>query len=144
MPSREPGTVPCDTSIAGETAPPSDFLIVDNAVALPARGRVLPAADVPLPDGRPGLFAKMGLLVRRGQRVELLVPTAAVDRLWLGWGSAATPTSRVLVDGCESTQEWIAFAGGYTVRSMGCYTVLVRVNDGPERQVSIGIGKSCL
>ncbi|MGC5009900.1 hypothetical protein ACLQ2R_03960 [Streptosporangium sp. DT93] len=141
-----PGTVRCDTRVGGERAPSGDLRIVGDAVALPAgdtRERALQVSEVRLPDGGPGLFAKQGLLVRRGRHVELTVPEGMTGRLWLKWGRPDPPGTRVVVDRCDSDDEWIAFVGGYTVREAGCLPVLVGVDGGAPREVLIGIGAPC-
>ncbi|MEU4829896.1 hypothetical protein [Streptosporangium sp. NPDC023615] len=139
-------TVRCETAVGGEPTPSGDLGIIDDAVALPtseAYGQALQVSEVRLPDGGKGLFAKQGLLVRRGQHVELTVPEAMTGRLWMAWGRPGRLGARVVVDRCEARDEWIAFVGGYTVREAGCLPILVSVNGGTAREVRVGIGAPC-
>lgn len=96
-----------------------------------------------LPDGGTGLFAKQGLLVRRGEMVELIVPEELRGRFWLEWGGLRTPSDHVVVDRCDGNDEWVVFVGGYFVRRAACLPVMVRVRGGEPRQVHIGVGAPC-
>lgn len=139
-------TVKCEVAVGGEQAPPAGFEIVGGAVALPtnrARPEALQAAEAKLPDGKKGLFAKQGLLVRRGELVELIVPKNLRDQFWMEWGSLGPPGDHVIVDRCNADEEWLAFTGGYTVRRAACLPVDVRVGNGEPQQVRIGIGAPC-
>ncbi|MEV0971175.1 hypothetical protein [Microtetraspora glauca] len=139
-------TVRCDEAIGGGQAPSGDLQVVGDAVALPtskSRAQALQAAEAELPGGGSGWFAKQGLLVRRGRHVEVTVPEGLTGRLWLAWGSPGSPGARVVVDRCESGDEWIAFAGGYIVREAGCLPIRVRVDGGAVHEVLIGVGAPC-
>lgn len=141
-----PVTVQCETAIGGEQVPPADLEIIGGAVALPTnrnRSNALQVSEVKLPDGQTGLFAKHGLLVRRGELVELTVPEDLRDRFWMKWGRPEPLGDRVIVDRCNADKEWPAFAGGYTVLRAACLPVDVRVGNGESRQVRIGIGAPC-
>lgn len=128
------------------TRPPTGLRVIDDAVALPTsevRERALQVSEVRLPDGGKGLFAKQGLLVRRGRHVELTVPEGMADRSWMAWGRPRPVSARVVVDRCDAEDEWIAFVGGYTVREAGCLPVLVSVDGGAAREVLVGVGAPC-
>ncbi|WP_285709707.1 hypothetical protein [Microtetraspora sp. NBRC 16547] len=139
-------TVRCDEVIGGQRAPSGDLEVIGDAVALPtskARAQALQASDVNVPGGGAGLFAKQGLLVRRGRHVEVAVPDGLSGRFWLVWGSPGSPGARVVVDRCDAENEWIAFAGGYIVREAGCLPIHVRVDGGAAHEVLIGVGAPC-
>ncbi|MEV0751676.1 hypothetical protein [Streptosporangium sp. NPDC050280] len=139
-------TVECEATVGGEQVPPAGFEIIGGAVALPTsrdRSNALQVGEVKLPDGKTGLFAKQGLLVRRGELVELIVPENLRGRFWMKWGRPEPLGDQVIVDRCDADKEWLAFAGGYTVRRAACLPVDVRVGNGELRQVHIGIGAPC-
>lgn len=139
-------TVQCDASVGGEQVPPAGFEIVGDAVALPtsqARSQALQVAKAELPDGKPGFFAKQGLLVRRDRLVELIVPEDLRDLLWIEWGTLKPPGDHVVVDHCDGDDEWLAFTGGYTIRRAACLPVEVRVGNGATQRVRIGVGAPC-
>ncbi|GHE27070.1 hypothetical protein GCM10017673_31360 [Streptosporangium violaceochromogenes] len=141
-----PATVDCEAAIDGEQAPPSGFEIIGDAVALPtdrARSDALQTSETRLPDGKAGLFAKQGLLVRRGRVAELTVPENLRDRFWMRWGGQEPPGDHVVVNRCAAEREWLVFAGGYTVRHAACLPVDVRVDNGDPRRVRVGIGAPC-
>jgi hypothetical protein len=144
--------LPCQDVIASASAPPSDFSIVFDRVALPT-GRAL---QVSLSGGpAPGamLFAKEGLLIRRGASFDLVVPPDWRGRVSVGWGSSAKGSSHLRVPGCRPTgpinqphyqasDDWIAYAGGYWVAEPACVSVVVKAGQA-EQTVRIGVGASC-
>ncbi|MFS1304877.1 hypothetical protein [Streptosporangium longisporum] len=137
--------VECDSMIASQRAPSPNLEIVGGAVALPTSRtyeRALQVSETRLPDGSEGLFAKQGLMVRRGRHVELTVPERVTDRFWLTWGRPG-PTGMRVVDRCDAENEWIAFVGGYLARKAGCFPVLVSVDGRAFREVLIGVGAPC-
>ncbi|MFF4772944.1 hypothetical protein ACFY05_08825 [Microtetraspora fusca] len=145
-PAADYASVRCDEGIGGEAAPPADFQVVGDAVALPTtdvRKAALQAAEAKMPDGSQGSFAKQGLLVRRGRHVELSVPESLTGRAWLVWGKPGSPGARVVADRCQEDKEWIVFPGGYLVREVGCLPVRVRVDGGAVQEVRIGVGAPC-
>lgn len=136
----------CD-QVVGETDMPAESTtVVLGAVALPATPAMpeaLQATRVTTVETGVAYFAKWGLQVRRDTRVELSVPPAAAGRLWIGWGNAAEPSDRVVVDRCTGSHAWLAFVGGYWVRTPGCFDLLISVNGSREQSVPIGIGAPC-
>jgi hypothetical protein len=140
--SGAPGVVSCGDAINGYDQPGGDYSVVLGAVAVPSP-RALQAAATDVPGIGSVLFAKYGLVVKRGVRVELRVPESVSDRFWIAWGSSASPGSMALVDRCTSEWEWIAFAGGYWARQPGCFPLQISVNGGPAEEVFIGVGASC-
>ncbi|MFI6509862.1 hypothetical protein ACIBCT_19845 [Streptosporangium sp. NPDC050855] len=135
----------CDGMVAAERAPSANLEVVGGAVALPTsrtHERALQVSRTRLPDGSEGLFAKQGLMVRRGRHVELAVPERVADRFWLKWGRQG-PTGMRVVNRCDAGNEWIAFVGGYLARKAGCLPVLVSVDGRAFREVLIGVGAPC-
>ena len=139
------GTVPCSDVIGTVPTPDPGLTVIDDAVALPAAAGMPAPLQVSADRTETGsvLFAKTGLLVRRRAQVRLRVLPPAAGRAWIGWGSPAEPGPQALVDGCDSADAWMAFAGGYWVRTPMCVPVGVRVGRGVEHQVDIGVGKPC-
>ncbi|MGI5489088.1 hypothetical protein [Microtetraspora malaysiensis] len=145
-PAAASAPVRCDEGIGGAAAPPAEFQVVGDGVALPTsdvRKAALQAAEAKMPDGSPGSFAKQGLLVRRGHLVELSVPERLTGRAWLVWGKPGSPGARVVADRCQGSEEWIVFPGGYLVRDVGCLPIRVRVDGGTVKEVLIGVGAPC-
>ena len=143
----------CQDVIASEVAPPSESSIILEAVALPT-GRALQANGSAGSDPKEKLFAKDGLLIRRGASFDLVVPQSWRGRLGIGWGNYSKPTSHLRVPGCRPTQrmpssgrwvlsdDWLAYPGGYTVSEAACVSLIVRGAQ-TEQTVQIGVGASC-
>jgi hypothetical protein len=130
--------VPCGDAIDVLAAPPEDFEVVLDVVALPTR-TVLQANE----SGEPGwLFAKQGLVVRTDAVVDLLIPADATDHVKIGWGSPGPRGSKLRVPGCTVALAWLAFAGGYWVDAPACVPVVVRSGE-IETQVRIPVGIAC-
>ncbi|WP_091619576.1 hypothetical protein [Micromonospora peucetia] len=135
--------IPCAESVGSAEEPDAELVVIADAVALPGT-RVLQAQLSTEDEIGPGvLFAKAGVLVRRGHAVELLIDDSQAGKAWLGWGTPATPSSHVRVDACDQPDEWLAFAGGYWVRSAGCVRGKVSVDGGPWREFTVPIGAPC-
>jgi hypothetical protein len=147
--------LPCQDVIASKAAPPSDFSVVLDRVALPT-GRALQTNRGS--DPAAWLFAKEGLLIRRGRSFDLVVPDDLRGRLAFGWGSPAKRTSQLRVAGCRPTgtilqpgpspahyresDEWLAYPGGYWVSEPACVYVLVIAGQA-KQTVRIGVGAAC-
>lgn len=84
-------------------------------------------------------FAKSGLVLRRGAKLELEVGPGSAMRI--SWGSGE-PVERIVIEGCPGEREWMAFAGGFFVKEPGCEKLTVRTA-GREVTVPIGIGAPC-
>lgn len=147
-PSNGIALLACQDVIKSKAAPPSDFSIVLNRVALPT-GRALQVSRGS--DPAAWLFAKEGLLIRRGTSFDLVVPDDWRSRLTVGWGSPAKRTSHLRVPECRPTNtlnpiqendEWLAYPGGYWVSEPACVSVLVRAGQS-EQTVRIGVGAPC-
>jgi hypothetical protein len=139
------GTVPCTDVIGTVPAPDPDLTVIEDAVALPAAARMpvpLQASAQTIEFGA-ALFAKNGLVVRRRAQVHLRVLEPAAGRAWIGWGSPGELGPQAVVDGCDSAGAWMAFAGGYWVRTPLCVPVGVRVAGSVERRVDIAVGRAC-
>jgi hypothetical protein len=120
--------------------------VVLDGVALPASATMpaaLQATRVTTPETGDAYFAKWGLQVRRDTHVELSVPPRANGEFWIGWGNAAEPSDRVVVDRCAGSRPWVVFAGGYWVRTPGCVELEISVDGSRRQTVSIGIGAPC-
>ena len=140
------GTVSCADVIGTVSAPDPDLTVIGDAVAVPAAtGRSGPLQVSADHDDGTGakLCAKSGLVVRRGAEVRLRVLAPAAGRAWIGWGSPGVVGRHALVDGCDGSGAWIAFAGGYWVRSPMCVPVGIRVAGGVEQRVNIPVGAPC-
>ncbi|WP_428962959.1 hypothetical protein [Micromonospora fluostatini] len=135
--------VPCTESVGSAEVPDAEFVVVADAVALPGTRMLQAQPSTEEEIGPEVLFAKAGLLVRRGHAVELLIDESQVGKAWLGWGTPAMPSSHVRVDACDQPGEWLAFAGGYWVRSAGCVRGKVSVDGGPWWEFMVPIGASC-
>lgn len=142
---RDARVLDCDTAIGSARRPEGDLTVVLDAVAVPAARADSPAlgANPTSGEGEARLFTKRGLVVRRGSAVRLGVPEPAAGRLWIGWGTPGVPGSTARVDGCDASEEWLAFAGGYWVREPGCFPLRISLPDGREQQVLIGVGAPC-
>ncbi|MEA2636581.1 MAG: hypothetical protein QOH92_3348 [Chloroflexota bacterium] len=152
-PSDAMAVLPCQDVIASAAAPPSESSVILDAVALPT-GRALQANKSNDSDPSAKLFAKDGLLIRRGASFDLLVPEQWRGRLLVGWGSPGKPTTHLRVSGCRPTQrmpsssrwdlndDWLVYPGGYSVSQAACVSVLVRAGQS-EQTVRIGVGASC-
>ena len=150
-PSDSISVLGCQDVIGSEAAPPSDSSIILGGVALPT-GRALQAN--PDSDPHATLFAKDGLLIRRGASFDLIVPEPWRGRLTVSWGSLAKPTNHLRVPGCRPTQkvpssnrwvlsdDWLVYAGGYSVSQPACVSLVVRAGQ-TEQTVRIGVGASC-
>lgn len=123
--------------------------VVLGVVALPASPRMRRAlqtssSTLPVPAAR--LFAKWGLVIRRGAQFRLIVPDRLRDRLSIGWGNAGEGHrgTTIVVDGCTGPRDakWLAYAGGYYVRDPLCAPLIVAA-DGHRQRVRIGVGKAC-
>lgn len=149
-PSPTSTEIPCDASIGRHEPDEAGWTIVDEAVALPSTERpalqaieVDALADEALP-GESWWWAKHGISVRGTSRVELQVPPEHLDELRIGWGGGpAMPVVSVIADCEPPVDSWLAFAGGYWAREPGCYPLEVRVDEGPAREVHVGIGAPC-
>lgn len=127
----------CSHDLGGTTPPVDTYRLVLDAVALPTR------TLVPEESGEPGwLFAKHGLVVRAGTPVEIRVAPEAVTRVRIGWGSPGPEGTTIRVPACPGDSGWLAFAGGYSVRTPTCVPLIVQA-DGRRERVGVSVGASC-
>jgi hypothetical protein len=141
----------CEDVIASTPNPPSESSVILDGVSLPT-GRALQAN--PDSDPHATLFAKDGLLIRRGAAFDLIVPDSWRGRLTVTWGSLAKPTGHLRVPGCRPTQrmpsssrwdpsdDWLVYPGGYFVSQAACVSVVVKAGQ-REQTVQIGVGAAC-
>ena len=151
-PSDAIATLPCQDVIASAAAPPSDFSIVFDRVALPtSRALQVNTSGASNPGAR--RFAKEGLVIRRGASFDLVGPADWRGRVSVGWGSSAKGSSHLRVPGCRPTgpinqphyqasDDWIAYAGGYWVAEPACVSLVVKAGQA-EQTVRIGVGAPC-
>lgn len=141
--------LPCQ-DIGAKAAPPSDFSIVFDRVALPT-GRALQANRSGESDPARGLFAKSGLYIRPGASFDLVVPDEWRGRLTLGWGGkkgthlrvpGCAPTGTIDQPSNPESGVWLVYAGGYWVPEPACVPVVVRAGQA-DQTVRIGVGASC-
>lgn len=127
------------------SAPPTDYAIVLDSVALPA------ASDYPhalqtnrrrAEGGGAVYFAKTGLLWRSSVAIEIEVPAELRDRLAINWGGGQLPKTHVVRADCDLDAEWAGLPGGYWVTEPLCAEIIVRV-DGKEQRAQIGLGTPC-
>ena len=140
--------LPCSETI-GAQAPFTGLSVILRVVALPTSPHMRRALQTALTGSRnpaARLFAKEGLVVRAGARFEVSVPPRLRDRVSIGWGNAGEGHvgSTISVPGCRGAhgEKWLAFAGGYWVRSTICAPLIVDAH-GLRRRVWIGIGEAC-
>jgi hypothetical protein len=127
----------CSHDVGGTTPPDDTYRLVLDAVALPTM------TLVPEKSGEPGwLFAKQGLVVRAATPVEITVAPEAVTRVRIGWGSPGPQGTTIHVPACPSGSGWLAFAGGYSVRTPTCVPLIVRAS-GRQEHVGVSVGAGC-
>lgn len=143
-------SIPCSDNIRQQGKPPPTaevYAMVDGAVGFPSlKDPALQAVSVTGSDA-PGTgewwWAKQGLVVKGGHRVELRVAPEWADHMRMGWGFAPITRSTSVVAECPSKPDWRSVPGGYWVKKPGCYTVHVQVNSGSVHKVKLGIGAPC-
>ncbi len=118
-----------------------------GTVALPTAPRAAALQTAPSGDSNPAirLFAKTGLVVKAGAKIELEVPKNARAQFAIGWGGApSTPAWLVRIDcpGDAARSGWHAYVGGYWLPKPACVPIIVRV-DGQEQLVHLGLGTPC-
>ena len=89
-------------------------------------------------------FAKTGLVVRAGERVEIVVvpTTGRTAAVWWGNTGNDQPTKRLVVGPCATGTGWLVFPGGYWVSEPGCVTLVVR-HEGVDDYVTAAVGAPC-
>ncbi len=139
--------------------PSSDYTSVLGVMALPTSQTSRFALQTALsgePDPAARLFAKEGLLVKTEAAFEIVVPDEVANQFTIGWGSPASRTRRLAVQGChpgscaahhgsapcDSSSTWLAYPGGFWVRQAGCLPLRVRAGE-QEQRVLIGVGAPC-
>lgn len=129
--------VPCEHDL-GATPPEDDRdRLVLDAVAVPTF-QLDPAET-----NEPGwLFAKHGLVVRAGTPVTISVAPEAATQARIGWGSPGPKGTTIHVPACSSRSGWLAFAGGYLVRTPTCVPLIVEAG-GRQERVGISVGAAC-
>jgi hypothetical protein len=142
--------LPCNDAIGSVATPLAGDKVIFDSVALPT-ARALQATRASLTDPTAGLFAKDGLLIKRGATFDLVVPDEWTGRLKIGWGSPGEQTKHLRVPGCQphttlnqlrDSDPWVAYAGGYWIDRPACVKVLVEAGQ-QTQAVSIGVGIAC-
>lgn len=139
-------TVRCGSYIDRQ-APAPDLEVVLGSVALPTAPKASALQTAPSGEPQPALrlYAKTGLAVRSGARIEIEVPAGMRNRLAIGWGGAPSTPSWLIRIRCPPVAGrpvWYAYAGGYWLPRTGCLSLIVRVN-GREQRVHVGLGTPC-
>lgn len=127
------------------SAPPSDFTIVLDSVALPAATTypyALQTSRREADNGESFYFAKTGLFWRGDATFEIEVPDEMNDQLAINWGSGDQPKAHSVCADCDLDAEWAVAPGGYWVTEPMCAEIIVRV-DGTEQREQIGLGTPC-
>lgn len=143
-------TLPCEDAIGSTATPDPGMSTVFDRVALPT-GRALQAEPTRDADPAAKLFAKSGLLIKRGVSFDLIVLNEWAGRLTIRWGSPGNRSAHVRVPRCRPTEKinplcdsdpWVAYAGGYWVSQPACVLLTVKT-DQAEQTVQIGVGAVC-
>lgn len=134
--------LPCNQLIDTADGPIEEHETILDVVQLPTASvtRALQTSRSAGPPPRYG--SKRGLVIRSGAVFQLRVVGPADLDAALSWGSPGKPGRTVMVNGCQSSQKWLVFAGGYRTAKTGCLTVEV-VTAAASQQVQIGVGKAC-
>jgi hypothetical protein len=146
-------TIDCASAVdvPEPVSPSAAEVVVFDRVAIP-RGRSTGLAPYTGRPDRLKYWLKAGLLVRRHgtplgaapgptKPVEISVAPKWQDRAAIGWGNAGvSPTVRI--PGCRSTTPWVAFTGGYYVRSPACVPLIVRMG-GRTQRIRVAVGRPC-
>lgn len=123
-------------------ANPDDGILVLDGVALES-GRVLQVSKSGEKLPAAALFAKTGLVVRAGVRVDLTIagkPGGAT----MGWRRPGGRSTRVSVPTCPALggAEWLAWPGGFWLDRPRCVHVAVAI--GTRRaDVTMSVGREC-
>jgi hypothetical protein len=129
--------VSCAHDLGTDAPDGGGYRLVLDAVAVPT-GKL-----VPQDSDEPGwLFAKSGLVVRAGTLVDVAVAPDAVTGVRVGWGSPGPEGTAIHVPACPSGSGWLAFAGGYSVRTPACVPLIVRAH-GQRERVAVSVGVAC-
>ncbi|MEU0938817.1 hypothetical protein [Embleya sp. NPDC005971] len=137
-------TLDCLHVIDERPAPTGALTVFLGDVALET-GRRLQPAEVDGSEPPHPLFAKSGLMVRAGARVDIEVLPAPGNGASIVWGNGRPAAGSVRVPGCparSAEQPWLAFAGGYHVDRPGCVTLIVR-SHGLRTKVHVPVGADC-
>jgi hypothetical protein len=136
--------VGCPDVISQEDDPGEGYQVVAGVVAVPARDRVLEPAPQTSGDGPTRLFAKWGLLVRKGSTVELSLLSGWADRARLRWGNTdVEPAATVRVTACPDGAPWSVFVGGTWVAEADCVPIRIITGTGEEAAAELSIGAPC-
>jgi hypothetical protein len=138
-------TAHCSSIIEVSPAPQpgGNEQVLWRRVAVPRYGSAVRPTRLP---GRRSLpyWWKAGLLIHRGRSaVDLAVRAAWRGREAIGWGDAG-PASSVRVLGCgwSGADDWLPYAGGFTLRTPDCVPLIVR-NKGRSTTIWLPLGRRC-
>ncbi|MBL7497738.1 hypothetical protein [Frankia nepalensis] len=144
-------TLDCGTAIDTVATPPDEYTVLSGAVAVRTGGGTLQAErDPTVPADSPeAYFAKTGLLVRIGVASTLRLLDAEGQAV-ASWGRVAMPSTTIHIPACPARPsdggkgDWLAFAGGYSVASPRCLTVVVTAPGGTDQAfATIPVGAPC-
>jgi hypothetical protein len=130
--------------------PPGYAIIVGVASLATSDSAPGPLQAIAQPDG--GFWTKIGLMVRAGEPVELLVPQGMRDRMRIRWGTSGRWTWNLTVPACEGKRpqfvlaggetKWRVYSGGFWVDDPSCVRLVVRSGE-REQEVTIPLGAAC-
>jgi len=148
-PKGEATLLRCDDAIGVVAAPPADMTVYFDRVALTTES-VLQANPSGEPDAAGRLFAKDGLLIRRGTVFDLVVADESRGKATIGWGSPGKRTNHLRIHGCDpksnsqvhGSGDWLAYAGGYWVAAPACVGLVVEA-DTQETDARVAVGTAC-
>lgn len=127
------------------SAPPSDYTIVLDSVAIPAASTypyALQTSRRETDDGEIFYFAKAGLYWRGDATFEIVVPDELKNRLAISWQGGDQPKAHTVRTDCNIDNDWAGAPGGYLVTEPMCAEIIVRVS-GTEQRQQIGLGTPC-
>jgi hypothetical protein len=142
-------TINCDAAIDELADPPVGFRVWSDAVALPSEDREQGLGRSG-PDNDPTSarrFAKVPLIIKRGEVVDLLVGAHSQRNVLVSWGklTSSGPASHLTSERCSSSDDvgqWLVFPGGVWVLEPQCVELVVQV--GRSREIAkLDVGQRC-
>lgn len=137
----------CADPIDEIEAPPESLQVIGGAIALQTSrtfstplqlGRTVGTGSTALQ------FAKTGLVLRAGERVEIVVVPTSGRTALVWWGNTGNdqPAARFMAGPCATGAGWLVFPGGYWVSEPGCVSLVIR-HEGIDEIVTVAVGAPC-
>jgi len=137
-------TLGCDQIIGtAKTGHDAGYRVVLGVVSAPPAtlpGTVYVPESAPFP-----YWLKAGMVIRAGRKpVTVGVPKAWAQRVRIGWGNPASPTTVVRFAACSSSPPtWNAYAGGFFLRTRSACVPLVFTVGDRRATLRFGLGRHC-